>query len=298
VKAEVLALFGWNGELSPAQTLRLDCAVAARLALDDLQGQIMRGEPVDPAKMIPLSETLSRLLPPTALAAPPPEVGHIDPRETMLRDEEITQLAFAAHTGDKAARQKLDKLNAEKALNDSEHRSIDAAISDATVRVQKAQEAESQALAGEAARELLKKADALLVHAQSLDDANMVRVEASRAITEELNQMRELARGLGVFVPSHEQFLSLGSRAEMTATMLTPFAREALAETGVDPALINPLHILAAIAADADAPAGARVAACRVLLGVKDQDSAEDSAAAGDVAERAIRLLTARKAAH
>jgi hypothetical protein len=74
--------------------------------------------------------------------------------------------------------------------------------------------------------------------------------------------------------------------------------RRALAETGVDPALINPLHILAAIAADADAPAGARVAACRVLLGVKDQDSAEDSAAAGDVAERAIRLLTARKAAH
>jgi hypothetical protein len=141
-------------------------------------------------------------------------------------DEEITQLAFAAHTGDKAARQKLDKLNAEKALNDSEHRSIDAAISEATVRVQKAQEAESQALAGEAARELLKKADALLVHAQSLDDANAVRVEASHAIIEELNQMRELARGLGVFVPSHEQFLSLGSRAEQTATMQTPFARE------------------------------------------------------------------------
>jgi hypothetical protein len=38
--------------------------------------------------------------------------------------------------------------------------------------------------------------------------------------------MRELAHGLGVFVPSSEQFLSLGSRAEMTATMGTPFARE------------------------------------------------------------------------
>jgi hypothetical protein len=83
VRTEVIALFGWNADsLSPDQTLRLDCAVAARLALDDLQGKIMRGEAVDPAKMLPLSETLSRLLPPTALAAPPP-ADRVDPRETM-----------------------------------------------------------------------------------------------------------------------------------------------------------------------------------------------------------------------
>jgi hypothetical protein len=73
--------------------------------------------------------------------------------------------------------------------------------------------------------------------------------------------------------------------------------RRALATVGCDPAAVDPLRILAAIAADADAPAGARVAACKVLLGVKDQDSAEDSgAAAGDVAARAIRLLASRKA--
>ena len=40
-----------------------------------------------------------------------------------------------------------------------------------------------------------------------------------------------------------------------------------LAELGVDPALLSPKRILAAIAADADAPASARVAACKVLLG-------------------------------
>jgi hypothetical protein len=38
--------------------------------------------------------------------------------------------------------------------------------------------------------------------------------------------MRTLAHGLGVHVPSHEQFLSMGSRADLTATMGTPFARD------------------------------------------------------------------------
>jgi hypothetical protein len=86
VRSEVIALFGWNAEsLSPDQTLRLDCAVAARLALDDLQGKIMRGEPVDPAKMLPLTETLSHLLPPTALAAPPPEAERVDPKARLLK---------------------------------------------------------------------------------------------------------------------------------------------------------------------------------------------------------------------
>lgn len=75
--------------------------------------------------------------------------------------------------------------------------------------------------------------------------------------------------------------------------------RRALAGVGCDPALIDPKRILASIAADADAPAGARVAACRVLLGVKEQDSAEDSAAAAsDVATRAIRLMAAARKAH
>jgi hypothetical protein len=73
--------------------------------------------------------------------------------------------------------------------------------------------------------------------------------------------------------------------------------RQALATVGCDPALIDPKRILASIAADADAPAGARVAACRTLLNL--DPVAEDSASAGgDVATRAIRLLTARKAAH
>jgi hypothetical protein len=74
--------------------------------------------------------------------------------------------------------------------------------------------------------------------------------------------------------------------------------RRALAEVGCDPALVDPLRVLASIAGDADAPASARVAACKVLLGVRDQDPAQDSAAGSDVAARAIQLMAAARKAH
>jgi hypothetical protein len=46
--------------------------------------------------------------------------------------------------------------------------------------------------------------------------------------------------------------------------------QRALAEIGCDPALIDPRRVLAAIAADADAPATARVAAAKALLAARD----------------------------
>jgi hypothetical protein len=82
-RAEIIALFGWNADsLSPDQTLRIDCAVALRLALDDLQGRIVRGESADVSRMLTASEALARLLPPTVLATPPAE-QHGDPRQAM-----------------------------------------------------------------------------------------------------------------------------------------------------------------------------------------------------------------------
>jgi hypothetical protein len=74
--------------------------------------------------------------------------------------------------------------------------------------------------------------------------------------------------------------------------------RRALAEIGIDPALVDPLRILAGIAANGRMPPTARVAACKVLLGVRDQDPAEDSAAGGDVAQRAIKLMADARKAH
>jgi hypothetical protein len=74
--------------------------------------------------------------------------------------------------------------------------------------------------------------------------------------------------------------------------------QRALAEIGLDPTLINPLRILASIAANKSMPPTARVAACKVLLGVRDEDPAEDSVAGSDVAERAIKLMAAARKAH
>jgi hypothetical protein len=84
-RAETAALLNYDlACLSPDQSLRLDCAVALRLALDDLQGRIVRGESVDVARMVTASEALARLLPPAVLAAPP-SVQHGDPREVMFK---------------------------------------------------------------------------------------------------------------------------------------------------------------------------------------------------------------------
>src|SRR4249919_900071 len=82
-RSEIIALFGWNADsLTPDQTLRVDCAVALRLALDDLQGRICRGDSIDVARMLTASEALARLLPPTVLSTPPAE-EHGEPRQVM-----------------------------------------------------------------------------------------------------------------------------------------------------------------------------------------------------------------------
>jgi hypothetical protein len=57
-RSETLSLFGWSADsLLPDQTLRIDCAVALRLALDDLQGRIVRGESADVARMLTASRS-------------------------------------------------------------------------------------------------------------------------------------------------------------------------------------------------------------------------------------------------
>jgi hypothetical protein len=85
-RAELARLLHYDlGCLSPEQSLRLDCACALRLALDDLQGRIVRGESIDTAKMLSTAEALAKLLPATALATPPPdESHHQDPRRVMF----------------------------------------------------------------------------------------------------------------------------------------------------------------------------------------------------------------------
>ena len=67
--------------------------------------------------------------------------------------------------------------------------------------------------------------------------------------------------------------------------------RQALAEIGVDPALIDPRRILAAIAINKSMPPTARVAACKALLGVKEQDATAEDVPAGDINARAVAMM-------
>jgi prophage tail gpP-like protein len=71
------------------------------------------------------------------------------------------RISYSAHTGDKAARAKLDKLNGEAALHDSELRSLDAAIEEARSRVVAAEYAQEQAAARQKAEEARKHVDEL-----------------------------------------------------------------------------------------------------------------------------------------
>src|SRR5262249_55941476 len=146
-------------------------------------------------------------------------------RGTELADERAN-VALAAHTGDAKAAKRLAELHTAIATHASELASFDAAIKAAGERLRAAEAAEARKHAGRSARELLKRADGLVQLAQSLDDANTVRVESSNALAEQLTQICALGANLGVFVPSHEQLFSLGSRADTTATMRTPWARE------------------------------------------------------------------------
>ena len=68
-------------------------------------------------------------------------------------------------------------------------------------------------------------------------------------------------------------------------------AATAKALSGLDLTAIDPVTILRAIAADLSAPASARVAACKALLDVQDQDPAEDSGGDTRINARAAAMM-------
>jgi hypothetical protein len=75
--------------------------------------------------------------------------------------------------------------------------------------------------------------------------------------------------------------------------------RRVLAGIGIDPSAIDPMRILAAIAANGSMPPTARVAACRALIAARDPERSEDSAVVGDaISVRAQELLAARRKAN
>ena len=74
--------------------------------------------------------------------------------------------------------------------------------------------------------------------------------------------------------------------------------RRTLAEIGCDPLAVDPLRILAGIAANERMPPTARVAACKALLSARDQPAEASAVAADAVTVRAQQLLDARRRAN
>jgi hypothetical protein len=67
---------------------------------------------------------------------------------------------------------------------------------------------------------------------------------------------------------------------------------------GIDPATIDPRRILAGIAADPEAPAGARVMACKTLIAAAGEQApnAADEATSDALTRRALQLLATGRA--
>src|SRR6266702_2990097 len=87
-RAETAKLLGYGDDiegLTAEQSTRLDIACALRIALDDQAAKLLRGESTDVSKLLSASEALSRLLPATVLASPPP-VNRVDPRQIMWQN--------------------------------------------------------------------------------------------------------------------------------------------------------------------------------------------------------------------
>jgi hypothetical protein len=102
--------------------------------------------------------------------------------------EQCKQISFAAHTGDTDARKHLDHINRQIALQASETRTLDIAISEAEARVEVARQAEADAADRKAAKEARKIAGEVRVRFERADEHMAAAIkelnEASAAIDE------------------------------------------------------------------------------------------------------------------
>jgi len=119
VRSELIAIFNWRADsLTPEQVLRLDNAVPMRWWLNDQHARIMRGEPVDMARVLTVSEAFARLLPPAVLASPPPSADRVDPRETMWKTYQTmrARAELAEKQMEPSLRARISELEAENEL--------------------------------------------------------------------------------------------------------------------------------------------------------------------------------------
>jgi hypothetical protein len=133
--------------------------------------------------------------------------------------EEQAKLAFAAHAGgDAKAKKRLDEINRESALHDSELRSLDAAIGEAGARVQQARAA-SAAEKDKAAALALRATVAEIGEAVRYADVHFGKaIDALNAVNGALDQIH----ASGESFPTNMQFAANAERALKTALMQLP----------------------------------------------------------------------------
>lgn len=132
--------------------------------------------------------------------------------------EQRLALAFAAHTGDDKARKQLDAVNREDAVRDSELRSLDAAIAEATKRVAVAVAAEAVEKDRAAALKLRKTVHEIGEALKYADAHFSKAVEALNVVHGALDQLH----AGGSEFPTHMQMAANAERALKTMLMALP----------------------------------------------------------------------------
>jgi len=141
---------------------------------------------------------------------------------TLALAEDRHRLSFSAHgNGDVAAQKRLGELNRASTTAALELENIDAAIAEATTRLQSARREAEIAADRAKARELRKALGEFVEHGRKLDAATAVLVAECGLLKDTLTKLHRL----GASVPTHDQVDALGHHALLTALGQTQWRR-------------------------------------------------------------------------
>lgn len=138
---------------------------------------------------------------------------------TVILRKQCEQLSFAAKTGDKTAKAKLDKLNGEISTINSDIEIVDAALREAKSRLGSAEQVEALAADQAKAVKIQELQAAFVERLLAIHDACE---DIAKCTTENKVLLSEMHR-LGVSAPSHDLVRINSIIALKTMLMGTPF---------------------------------------------------------------------------
>lgn len=137
-------------------------------------------------------------------------------------EDERTNIALAAHTGDDKARKKLDQLNIQIATFGSELQSLHIAVKAAEGAVANAKADEQTAEARANALKLRDELKTFTRLGKEMDE----HLQAFALLADEAKKSTQRIHALGHGAPNWSQFETFGALAVNTVLMLTPWKRE------------------------------------------------------------------------